>query len=285
MENKKILSYIDKLSIKLKLNLLVLFLALTIYTFWYFCDLESLFFYSYLHISLGHIGYVGLLLIPAFLIIENEYLQKWWIFFSGLALLDLPVLMYITNDKPIDNSIFSSSINLTILIFLFLITALYGISKSITSIDFITKKKDLWIVFFSSLFFISIYHGSNYYLKEVAKKTNDERSIFIEYINSYGILDRLEFHHINYGIILLVLVPFLFKYASNLSHIYRFLAYIFIGFIYGTVFDECFYYMLQSVNDEVYFHLIPTIASLIIMGMSFIIWFYIIKKKKDFNNA
>lgn len=272
MKNEKILSHINKLSIQLKLNLLVFLLSLAIYTFWYFCDLGSLFSYSYLHISLGHIGYLGLLLIPAFLVIENKYLQKWWIFFSGLALLDLPVLMYITNNKPIDSSIFFSSINLTILIFLFLITIFYGISKSITKIGFVANKKNLLIIFISSFIFMSIYHGTNYYLKEIMGILNEKRSIFI---------GGLEFHHINYGIILLTLVPFLFKYASRLSSIYRFLVYIFIGFIYGTVFDECVYYMLQDINDVTYQYPIPILASVIIMCASFTLWFYIINRKKD----
>ncbi|HIP62158.1 MAG TPA: hypothetical protein EYG98_06340, partial [Sulfurovum sp.] len=111
-------AYLISTSGKLQSNLFLIILSLIIYTLWYLYGLERLFSYSYLHLSLGHIGYLGLLLIPAFLVIENSFLQKLWIFFAGLALLDLPTLMYITNNKDIDNSIFLSSINFTIIIFI-----------------------------------------------------------------------------------------------------------------------------------------------------------------------
>ena len=262
-------AYLISTSGKLQSNIFLIILSLTIYTLWYLCGLERLFSYSYLHLSLGHIGYLGLLLIPAFLAIENSFLQKLWIFFAGLALLDLPTLVYITNNKDIDNSIFLSSINFTIIIFISLTAMLYSISKSQTSTNSIIRIRDLIIIFLSSAFFISLYHGVNYYLKEIKNIANIDRSVFI---------GNLEFHHINYGIILLVLVPFLFRYTSKLSGIYMYLGYIFIGFIYASVFDEAFYYMLQDVSDNAYFAILPNFISFSIMITSFTIWFFIVKK-------
>jgi hypothetical protein len=276
MTNKKIFYYLNKLSLKLNLNLVVLLLSIAIYTLWYLCGIEDLLSFSYIHISLGHIGYIGLLFLPAFLIIENNYLQKWWIFFSGLALLDLPTLVFITNGKPIENSIFFSSISLTILFFLFLISTLYAISVPIKNKNLVVGKKDLYVVFISSLFFMIVYHGMNLYLKVIKDIPNQERSFYI---------GGLEFHHINYGIILLILIPFIYKYTTKLSGAYSFLSYIFIGFIYGTVFDEAFYYMLQDVSDDAYFHSIPIIASLSITLFSFIFWRYSFLKKKGEKNA
>jgi len=278
--NKKITSYLDNISYKLKINLLVMILALLVYIFWYIYGLgEFLLTLPNIKISLGHIGYIGLLFLPAFLIIENIFLQKWWIFFSSLSLLDLLNLIYITNGKseqlPYD---FFSSTFLFILIILFIITFFFGISKSITTIDFKIKFKELLTIVYSSLFFILIYHSSNIWLVSKGIE-NKDRSLFI---------NNLEIHHINYGIFLLIFVPFLFKYISRLSNKLKLLGFIFIGFIYGTVFDECFYYMnefkSENLYDKLYLNDITImLISLIIMVISFFIWFYMLKKQKDKN--
>ena len=204
-------SYLNSISSKLKLNLLVMILALLIYILWYSCNIGDYFSFKYLHISLGHIGYLGLLFIPAFCVIDKEILQRLWIFFSSLTLLDLQNMMYITNNQSFKNeNIFFNSITLTMLIFLFLIVTIYGVSKSISSKNFITKWKDLIIVTSSSLLFIFIYHGINIINREIPNK---ERSCYI---------GTLECHHINYGILLLIFVPFLFKYISIPRYIYMF---------------------------------------------------------------
>lgn len=93
-------------------------------------------------------------------------------------------------------------------------------------------------------------------------------------------INGLEFHHINYGIILLVIVPFLFNYLYNFkSKKYKLLGYSFIGFIYGTVFDEAYYYMLQEISDNAYFEISTTLASLGIMILAFMIWFFVLQRK------
>ena len=114
-----------------------------------------------------------------------------------------------------------------------------------------------------------LYHSINILNRDIP---NDERSIYIA---------NLEIHHINIGIILLLWIPFLFKYLPRFSkNIYKKLGYIFIGFIYGTVFDESFYYILQNLNDEQYFDITVTLFSFIIMLTSFFIWFYYLRKEK-----
>jgi len=279
--NKKITSYLEQVLSKLKGNLFVMILSIMVYLLYYMCGVENFVLsFSYLKLSLGHIGYIGLLFIPAFLVIEKDILQKLWIFFSGLVLLDLQNLIYITNGKiEIIPTSFYSSIFLTIIICLFLITVFFGISKSITTIDFKIKFKNLLLVLYSSIFFIMVYHISNIWLVSKGVENRD-RSLFIH---------GLEIHHINYGVILLIFVPFLFKYISRLSKKLQILGYSFIGFIYGTVFDECFYYMNEYKSekqyDELYLNDIPIILiSLIIMTISFFIWFFILKKQKDFND-
>jgi uncharacterized membrane protein YqjE len=215
-------------------------------------------------------GYLGLLIVPAFLVIDEHFLQKLWIFFTGLTILDLPPLMYIVNSKMIDSYIYTSSITLTILAYLSLIAMLYGISKSTKSINVKTEPKIVLLVFSSSLFFAIAYHGLNFYLKNYEKIPNEERSIFI---------NGLEFHHINYGLVLLVLVPFLFKYASKLSSLKATSMYLFISFIYGTVFDECYYYMLSDMTDAAYLYPSVMGIQLLFMIIVFAVWYYIIKRK------
>jgi hypothetical protein len=262
-------------------------------------------------ISLGHIGYIGLLFLPAFLVIENSFLQKWWIFFSSLSLLDLINLIYITNGKleKLPYSFFSSTF-MVLVGTLFFITIFFSISKSMTTVNFKIKFKELMLVVYSSFFFVFVYHLSNMWLS--LEINNRERSLFI---------NNLEIHHINYGISLLIIVPFLFKYVSRLSiadrklnklkwssqyrkfsiteyqHYYqyqkliyilkklKFFGFVFIGFIYGTVFDECFYYMNEFRGEIQYdkLYLNDTViiwVSLAIIGISFFIWFYSLKKQK-----
>ncbi|HIP13800.1 MAG TPA: hypothetical protein EYG73_13915 [Arcobacter sp.] len=270
MENN-LKDYLVDISSKLKMNLLIAFLAFLIYVVWYTCEINKYFSFSHLHISLGHIGYTGLLIIPAFLVIDKVFLQKLWIFFSTLALLDLPNLLYITNNQPINNSLFFSSLTITILIILFFLATLLGTSKSVSSNPITTSWKDLRLVVLSSLVFIIIYHSINSINSILRATPNDERSIYIA---------NLEFHHINIGIILLLWIPFLFKYIPRLSKkIYKILGYIFVGFIYGTIFDESFYYMLNNVSDDNYFDILITLTSLIITIISFYIWFYYLKKE------
>ena len=278
--NSKIISYLDNISSKLKINFIIMILALIIYLFWYLCGIsEFILNFQNIKISLGHISYMGLLFLPAYLVIENDLLQKLWIFFSSLSLLDLINLIYITNGKleQLPYNFFSSTF-LFILIILFFIVIFFAISKSITTVDFKTKFKDLLIVIYSSVFFVFIYHLSNIWLVSKNIK-NIDRSLFI---------NNLEIHHINYGIFLLIFVPFLFKYISRLSNKLKFLGFTFIGFIYGTVFDESFYYMNEFKTeiqyDKLYLNnIFILLISLIIMIVSFFIWFYILKKQKEKN--
>jgi hypothetical protein len=148
---------------------------------------------------------------------------------------------------------------------------LYGVSKHTDTTRFKTQPKSIYLVFLSSLFFMLLYHGLNYYLKLYKNVPNEERSIFI---------NGLEFHHINYGLIFLILVPFLFKYASHFTKLFSSLTYLFIGFIYGTVFDECYYYMLSNMTDDAYLY--PNIFFTQIICMSFVclFWFYLLKKEE-----
>ena len=266
----EIISLLENISSKLKLNFLALVSALLLYSFWYLFNIGKYFSFSSVYISLGHVGYLCLLLIPAFLIFEKELLQKIWIFFSGLALLDLIPMIYITNNRSPYEYSFLNSTTLFIIIVLFLISTLYGISSSPNTKNLIVKTRDLLTVLYSSLFFIFIYHGTNILNRDIP---NEERSVMI---------NGLEFHHINYGIALLVIVPFLFKYIyyfkSKKSKIF---GYIFIGFIYGTVFDEAYYYMLQEVSDDAYFEISIILASLGIMALSLTIWFFILNRRNS----
>ena len=135
------------------------------------------------------------------------------------------------------------------------------------------KKNLLYIIFFISLT-ILFYHISNIWLYSQGV-ANKDRSIFI---------NNLEIHHIDYGVILLIFVPFLFKYFNKYSKKFYFFAYAFIGFIYGTVFDECFYYMntykSEEQFDKLYLNSISVmVISVIIIAVSFGSWFYFLKKK------
>lgn len=263
-------SYLDSVSLKLKIDLLLMLLAILIYMGWYILNIGAYFSFTYLHISVGHFGYMGLLFTPAFFVIENNFLQKIWIFFTSLTLLDLQNMMYITNDLSLNmDNIFFNSVNIIILMLLFLLVTLFGTSKSISSKGFVTKWKDLMIVMISSFIIILIYHAINLLIREIP---NEDRSCYI---------GGLECHHINYGILLLVIVPFIFKFVSRLDLVaFKVLGYIFIGLIYGTVFDESFYYMLQDVSDNNYFDILVTLISIMIMLISFFIWFYYLIKVK-----
>ena len=202
------IEYMTEVAIKLKYNFFVLLLGLVLYIFWYHYGLSGNFTYKTLHIHLGHIGYIILLLMPSFLVIENNFLQRTWVFFSGLAILDLLNLVYITNNYKPD-----AFTGYTIIIFIFLIFFAFtlSISKSITSKDFSIKKESLLIVFLSSLFFMIVYHCSNFYLNVIENIKNEDRSILIR---------GLEIHHINYGIVLLVFIPLFFKYFASYQRKY-----------------------------------------------------------------
>jgi hypothetical protein len=263
--------YLDNNLKNIKSNLFLLFASLLTYVFWYTFNIGGLFTYSFFHISLAHIGYFILLLIPSFCITNNSFFQKLWIFFSGLTILDLPPLMYIANNKDIDPSIFTSSITFIIIIFLALISMIYGLSDLKQNIYTQIKSKNIILIFSSSLFFITLYHGSNYYLKIYKNIPNEERSIFI---------NGLEFHHINYGLTLLIFIPMLFKYASKLSSLKAILIYLFIGFIYGTIFDECYYYMLNDMTDDAYLYSSVIGIQLLFMMIVFSLWYYINKREK-----
>lgn len=167
----QIAAYLEHVSHKLKQNLLVLVSVLLLYSFWYLFDIGKYLSFSYLHISLGHIGYLGLSLIPAFLVLEKESLQKIWIFFAGIALLDLIPMVYITNNKsPYEYSFLNSS-TIVIVFALFFLAILYGLSKSRNNKNLIVKAKDLLIVVSSSVISIAAYHGINLLNRDIPRRT------------------------------------------------------------------------------------------------------------------
>jgi len=190
----------------------------------------------HLHISIGHFAYLLLLILLPF------RLQMHWIWMvsSTLALLDLLHLIYQTNDLKIpawpQYALFSMG---TILLLLILAIALSHIKQDIT-ID----RQSTVVIALSAIIAMSVYHLINVYLKFVQHIPNEQRSIMI---------GGLEIHHINYGIILLAFVPLLFYAKEQITSIFSFVILILIGLIYGTVFDESFYYILDAVTDDAYF--------------------------------
>ncbi len=191
---------------------------------------------GHFHISIGHLGYLILLSLHPFRI-------KWhpaWTAAATLALLDLLHLIYLTNDRttpPISRYLIYM-LGATLVLLLMVWTL-----ERIKSDTFVSGQSTI-VVALSALITISTYHLINFYLKYVQHVPNEQRSIMI---------GGLEIHHINYGIILLVFVPLLFHATKKSVNLLSVMSLVFIGFIYGTVFDESFYYMLDAVTDDAYF--------------------------------
>jgi len=272
MNQKIVISKLEQTIALLKSNISVLLLAIVIYILWYNCFLSKIVLsLQYYNISLGHIGYIGLLIVPFFLIFKFDIFKKLWIFFSALAILDLKNLIYITNEKidKIYSHLFDSY-SIAAITLLFLLTSYLTIAKDK---DLISSKIKLVYVFFSSIFFMFVYHFSNYYMKEIKHISNEDRSIMI---------NGLEIHHINYGIILLVFLPIVLKIISKVSNkLALILLNIYIGFIYGTVFDEAYYYMLKKVSDEAYLYLSVIGVQVLITIIIFALWKYFLVKAKN----
>ncbi|HHB52747.1 MAG TPA: hypothetical protein ENK75_06920 [Saprospiraceae bacterium] len=264
-------TYFENISKQFTNNLVLLFIGVIFYILWYVWGFDTLLSFEYLHITIGHIGYLGLLFTPAFLIFHNQRYKNLWIFFSTITLLDLQNMMYITNNESyIIGNVLFNSIMLSMLILIFIVAIVFDIFKDLYDTNWKTTRQELGGVVCSSLFFIIVYHGVNIFLKEVP---NEERSCY---------LGSLECHHINYGIVLLVFIPLVFKYVSKQSsRKLKFLGLMYIGFVYGTVFDESFYYMLQDVNDKSYFDFSVTSFSLLIMLIALLIWFYNLRKENN----
>lgn len=190
----------------------------------------------HLHISIGHFAYLLLLIL-----LPSRLQMHWiWMVSSTLALLDLLHLIYQTNDLKIPAwphyALFTMG---AILLLLILAIALNHIKQDIT-ID----RQATVVMALSAIIAMSIYHLINVYLKFVQHVPNEQRSIMI---------GGLEIHHINYGIVFLVFVPLLFHATKKTAGFFSVAILILIGLIYGTVFDESFYYMLDAVTDDAYF--------------------------------
>ena len=264
---------------QIKLNLYSLAKEIEIFIFYFF---SLIIFYLWslstnylgfeigeLDIHLGNITYISLIFLSIYLVKNKNIVKSLWIFFSTLALLDMTSLMYIKNQKHIPTNFLYNLPIISIILISLLITVL---AKKINfKINKLAKKNILTIFTFSIIAMI-IYHGSNYYLKVVKHVPNEDRSIFI---------GDLEFHHINYGLALLILLPLFYKIAQNVSSKISFLVYAFIGFIYGTVIDESYYYMLKNVTDEAYLYPRVILIQLIFVFMLFGFILMANTRKKD----
>ena len=177
-------------------------------------------------------------------------------------------LMYIKNQKHIPTNFLYDFPIIDIILISLLITIL---TKKIDFKINNLAKKNILTMFIFSIIAMIIYHGSNYYLKIVKHVPNEDRSIFI---------GDLEFHHINYGLALLVLLPLFYKIAQNVSSKISFFIYAFIGFIYGTVIDESYYYMLKDVTDEAYLYPHVVIIQFIFSIIIFLLMIIVNKRKK-----
>ena len=244
------------------------FLALTLFYLWNLSTNYLGFEIGELDIHLGNIAYISLILLSVYLVKSKNIIKSLWIFFSTLSLLDMTSLMYIKNQKHIPTNFLYDFPIIDIILISLLITVL---TKKIDFKINNLAKKNILTMFIFSIIAMIIYHGSNYYLKIVKHVPNEDRSIFI---------GDLEFHHINYGLALLVLLPLLYKIAQNVSSKISFFIYAFIGFIYGTVIDESYYYMLKDVTDEAYLYPHVVIIQFIFSIIIFLLMINVNKRKK-----
>ncbi|NKQ40699.1 MAG: hypothetical protein HF962_03925, partial [Sulfurovum sp.] len=198
------------------------FLALAIFYLWSLSTNYLGLSIGELDIHLGNFAYMGLLFLSIYLTKKKNIIRSLWIFFSTLASLDMLALMYIKNEENIPSNFLYDFPILYIILISMLIT--FFIRKVSYNIDFVPKKS-IFIIFIFSILTMLIYHGANYYLKVIKNVPNEDRSIFI---------GDLEFHHINYGLLLLIFLPLFFKLAQNSFSKSSFYIYAFIGFIYGT---------------------------------------------------
>ncbi len=264
---------------KIKLNLVEIAKEAEIFTF-YFLALIIFYLWSistnYLglnigevDIHLGNISYMCLLFLSIYLVKSINIIKSLWIFFSTLASLDMLALMYIKNNKDIPINFLYDFPILDIVLISLLIT--FFVKNIDFKVDFLPKKAIL-IMFVFSLVTMFVYHASNYYLKVVKNVPNEDRSIFI---------GDLEFHHINYGLMLLIFVPLFFKLAQKISSKLSFFIYAFIGFIYGTVLDESYYYILKDVTDEAYLYPRVVVIQLIFTLILFVYMYVVNLKEKN----
>jgi hypothetical protein len=226
---------------------------------------------QWLHtLSVAAIGYFGLMAIPLFALFTPNrsvqiYLRGLWIFFATLLLLDLPAMFFRVNNTPVPEWL-RSSLYLLAVILAILIYA-YGITDPKRTTRPPTTKHIATLLAFAVLTMI-LYHGSNYYMKFYKNIPNIDRSLFI---------GGLEWHHINFGVIMLLLTPLL--YARNFLRINSYALYALLGGIYGTILDECYYYTQTPVTDNAYFEpqtfWIQIATLLLIMLLWFITHFFI----------
>lgn len=227
-------------------NVTAILFGIFLFLIWMFVADAGYIALFHLHVSIGHLAYLSLLVLLPFRL-QTHWI---WIASSTLALLDLLHLIYQTNDlKPPSWSQYSLFIMIAVLLLLVLAIALSRIKQ-----DIAVSRQSTVIIAFSTIFAMSVYHLINVYLKFVQLVPNEQRSIMI---------GGLEIHHINYGIILLAFVPLLCHAKEKTTGIFSFAILILIGLIYGTVFDESFYYMLDAVTDDAYF-------SPLIVGLQFL---------------
>ena len=226
-----------------------------LYGIWMFLTNSEYFTIYHLHISIGHLAYLSLLILLPF-----RFQMHWiWMVSSTLALLDLLHLIYQTNDLKIPSwSQYTLFIMGTVLLLLMLAIALSHIKQNTT-----VSRQSTVVIAFSAVIAMSVYHLINVYLKFVQHVPNEQRSIMI---------GGLEIHHINYGIILLTFVPLLFYAKEKMANFFSFVILILIGLIYGTVFDESFYYMLDAVTDDAYFSPLIIGLQFLFAGAIFLSW-------------
>jgi len=260
--------YLTKISHILKINFLILISSLIIYFFWHILEISKLLSFTSIHPSIGHLSYLVLLLTPVFMISNASKIYYTWIFFSIMTLLDLWNMILLSNHQLFNwNTALNSENGHNAFILLYI--SFFIIVMSI--IDFGNKRtisnQDFLAITGSSILFLSLYQFYNHLNKSIP---NEERSIF---------MGGMEIHHIHFGLLLLVLTPLFYKYlilSKKLSN--KIIGYIIMGYIYGSVFDESFYYMLTNVTDEAYFDYRITSLSVFIMILCISFWYYCKKR-------
>ncbi len=132
------------------------------------------------------------------------------------------------------------------------------------------RKLDAWaprspfsflVVYGAGVTSILVYQAHNRFLRHLGVP-NKERSLFI---------GEIEIHHINWGIILLVIVVLLWPASRPDPSSRRLVLLLALGTSLGMIWDQWFYYMLADVTDDAYFHPITPMSALLILMVSGVI--------------
>lgn len=221
--------------------------------------------------QLPYIFYIVMFLFP-FFILGGKINQRVWFFITTIVLFFLPYYTFWINNLKIDFDIANSwSFGFIILNIIVAILLNFG---NIKEIKF--NKKELWIIFITSIGLILFMQISTYIMMNVYGIANEDRSLFL-YKNIYKF--NMEIHHINYGIIGVILIPVMAKVFSGVLHnkYIRYIFFIICGIFYGMIWDEWFYYMYADVSDKAYMSSSTYILAVMGVVISYISWTVFIK--------